>query len=116
MNIELIRAFILSLPHVKEDIKWENDLCFLIGGKMFCVTGLDSSPFGLSLKVTKEEYDELIEKPGIRPAPYLARYNWIYIEDIDVFNQEQWQYYIQQSYEIVKAKLPKRVIKLLNDE
>lgn len=116
MNIESIRTFVLSLPHVQEDIKWENDLCFLIGSKIFCVTRLHSIQFGISLKVTKEEHDELIEKPGIRPAPYLARYNWIYIEDADVFNKEKWQYYIQQSYEIVKAKLPKKVIKSLDDQ
>ena len=40
MNIEQLRKYCLSFPHATEDVKWGNDLCFCVGGKMFCVTGL----------------------------------------------------------------------------
>ena len=114
MNIETFRAFAISLPHVTEDVKWGKDLCFCISEKMFCVTGLEQKVFKVSLKVRPEEFDSLIEKKGIVPAPYLARHKWILIEDSTIFSREEWQYYVSQSYELVKSKLPKKLLKELN--
>lgn len=111
MNIELLRAFATNLPHVTEDVKWEKDLCFCIGGKMFCVTGLEQPAFKASLKVLSEEFSTLTEQKGIVPAPYLARYNWILIEEESSLSLKEWQYYISQSYELVKNKLPKKILK-----
>jgi predicted DNA-binding protein (MmcQ/YjbR family) len=108
MNIETIRNICNKLPHVTEDIKWGNDLCFLIGGKMFCVTGLNEE-LKVSLKVTDEEFAELINVAGIIPAPYVAKHKWILVEKPNVFNQKKWQHYITQSYNLVKAKLPKKL-------
>jgi predicted DNA-binding protein (MmcQ/YjbR family) len=107
MNIETVRNICKALPFVTEGIKWGNDLCFMIGGKMFCVTPMDP-PLKVSLKVTDEEFGELTNRPGIIPAPYVARYKWIFIEDVTVFNQKQWEHYISQSYNLVKAKLSKK--------
>jgi predicted DNA-binding protein (MmcQ/YjbR family) len=72
MNIESLRELCLSLPHVTEDVKWGADICFSIGGKMFCVSGFHS-PFTTSFKVDEAEFEELSSKEGIVPAPYLAR-------------------------------------------
>ena len=54
MDIETIRNICKSLPSVTEDIKWGDDLCFMIGGKMFCVAVLNT-PFKVSFKVSDEE-------------------------------------------------------------
>lgn len=108
MNLEELRNYCNGLPHVTEDIKWGHDLCFLIGGKMFCVTGF-SSEVKVSLKVTDEEFDGLCQRTGIVPAPYLARYKWIFVEKASVFSKKEWHHYISQSYELVKGKLPKKV-------
>jgi predicted DNA-binding protein (MmcQ/YjbR family) len=78
---------------------------------MFCVAVLDG-PMKISIKVTDEEFDELCNLPGIIPAPYSARYKWILVEKQTVFNKKQWESYITQSYNLVKAKLPKS--KLIN--
>ena len=110
MNIEELRDFCKKFPGVKEDIKWEHDLCFCVGKKNFCVTGF-TSPLKISLKVRDEEFDELIEMNGIVPAPYVARYKCILIEDIHVLGKKKLEHYIRQSYELVKAKLPKKVLK-----
>ncbi len=112
MNIETIRNICKNLPSVTEDVKWGNDLCFLIAGKMFCVVPLNSD-LTVSLKVTDEEFESLIETPGIIPAPYVARYKWILIEKLNVFNSSQWEHYITQSYNLVKAKLSKKDLKTL---
>ncbi len=112
MNAEELRDFCLSLPHVTEDVKWGNDLCFLIGDKMFCVTGLEG-PFGASFKVTDEEFEELVERDGLIPAPYLARYKWVFTDKGDSLTHEEWTRYISQSYNLVKSKLPKNVLSKL---
>jgi predicted DNA-binding protein (MmcQ/YjbR family) len=109
MNIEAIRNICNTLPAVTEDIKWGDDLCFMIGEKMFCVSVL-SPPIKVSLKVTDEEFAELSNSPGIIPAPYVARHKWILIEDANRFDDKEWEYYITQSYNLVKARLPKKVL------
>ncbi len=88
MAIEKLREICRDIPFVTEDIKWGDDLCFLIGGKMFCVPPL-TPPLRVSLKVTDEEFGELSNLNGIVPAPYVARYKWIFIEDIAMFNKQQ---------------------------
>lgn len=106
MNVEEIRAYCLSLPSVTEDVKWGADLCFCIGAKMFCVTGLDG-PFGVSFKVKDDEFDALSVSHNIIPAPYVARYKWIFVDAADRFTIDEWKHYISQSDNLVRLKLPK---------
>ena len=113
MNIEQLRQFCLSLPHSTEDVKWEKDLCFCIGEKMYCVTGLDDGLPEAAFKVSPEEFDELVERPGIDPAPYLARYKWV-LAAFDALSDTEWEQLVRQSYELVKAKLPAKIRKELS--
>ncbi len=113
MDIEMLRAICKELPAVTEDVKWGNDLCFCIAGKMFCVAGLNT-PLTISFKVKDEEFDELTATPGIVPAPYVARYKWILIEDVNRLTKKEWKHYVKQSYELVRAKLSKKLLKEYN--
>ncbi len=108
MNIEDLRKLCSSLPAVTEDIKWGNDLVFSIGGKMFCVTSLES-PFTCSFKVKDEEFEELSNQNGFMPAPYIARAKWVLVTDPSKLNKREWEKYIKQSYELVKMKLTKKL-------
>lgn len=109
MTLDTIREIASKLPHVKEDIKWGNDLCFLIAEKMFCVTGLEAGPVKVSLKVTEDEFDDLIERTGFSPAPYMARNKWVLIDSTSKISKKELAHFINQSYELVKARLPKNV-------
>lgn len=113
MTLDELRALCLSFPHVTEDIKWGNDLCFCIGGKMFCVTGL-SGPVTVSMKVKDEEFEELSSSNDIVPAPYVARYKWILVQKSTRFKKKEWEHYIRQSYELVKSGLPAKIRKTLS--
>jgi predicted DNA-binding protein (MmcQ/YjbR family) len=104
MNIEALRQLCLEKPHATEEVKWEKDLCFMIGAKMFCITGLDHAT-GASLKVSDEKFAELVEQPGIIPAPYLARYKWVRIDFDATLKVRDWEGLIDQSYGLIKAKL-----------
>lgn len=116
MNIEDIQAICRQLPGVTEDIKWGNDYVFSIGGKMFCVVGLEQSPTTASFKVTDEEFEEMCDRPGFKPAPYVAKYKWVWIDDINKMKKSDWKKYLQQSYDLVKEKLPAKLKKQLNIE
>ena len=113
MNIGDIQTFCRKMPGVTKDIKWEHDLVFSIGSKMFCVIGLDQDPTSASFKVKDEEFDELSGKPGFKPAPYVAKYKWVLLEDITKMKKADWNHYLKQSYELVKAKLPVKIKKQL---
>lgn len=113
MTIEDLQGICRDLPLVTQDIKWGHDLVFLIGGKMFCVAGLDQSPVSASFKVTEEEFEVMSQWPGFKPAPYVAKYKWVLIEDISKMSLTQWKHYTNQSYELVKAKLAPKIKKQL---
>jgi len=108
MNLEAIRTFCLQLPHVTEGIKWDNDLCFMLADKMFCVTGL-AEQFSCSFKCSDENFGQLIEIPGIIPAPYMARNKWVNVQQPEALTDEEWAYYIEYSYQLIKSKLPKKI-------
>ena len=112
MNVEDIQAICRQLPAVTEDIKWGHDLVFSIG-KMFCVVGLDQSPTSASFKVTEEEFEEMSTRPGFKPAPYVAKYKWVWVDDINRMKKTEWKKYLAQSYELVKEKLSPKIKKEL---
>jgi len=108
MDIETLRKFCLSLPAVTEDVKWDHDLCFSVGSKMFCVAGLEQ-PFACSFKVKDEEFEELSGRPGFKPAPYMARNRWVLVSNESRLGKKEWEGYIRQSYELIKSKLTKKL-------
>lgn len=109
MTLEQIREFALSLAGVTEDIKWENHLCFNIGGKMFLVTSPDSVPVTATVQVKDDEFDEISKREGFKPAPYMAKYKWVYISDISLLPDKEWKSFIKTSYDLKLAKLSKKV-------
>jgi predicted DNA-binding protein (MmcQ/YjbR family) len=112
MNIETLQKICLSLPAVTEDVKWDNDLVFSVGAKMFCVAALDP-PFKCSFKVPDEVFEELSRKTGFMPAPYMARAKWVMVTAPGVLNAAEWKKYIAGSYELVKQKLTRKTRKEL---
>ena len=113
MTVEEIQEICRKLPAVTEDIKWGNDLVFSVGGKMFCVAGLEQSPVSASFKVLDEEFEEMCSRPGFKPAPYVAKYKWVWMDNINRLKKSEWKHYLKQSYELVKDKLTAKLKKQL---
>ncbi len=113
MNKEELREFCLSFPGATEGIKWGADLCFCVGEKMFCVTSVDGVGDGMSLKCTPEKFVELIERDGIEPAAYVARYKWVSIKNLKSVTQAELKTLIEKSYELVFDKLPSKIKKTI---
>jgi predicted DNA-binding protein (MmcQ/YjbR family) len=108
MNLAWLRAHCLSLPHTTEQIQWGSTLLFKIGGKMYAATDADNSEAGVSFKVSPEEFEELVERPGIIPAPYLARAKWVALEHEDAMPRAELKQRLTHSYELVKSGLTKK--------
>ena len=108
MNIEFIRAHCLALPHATEHVQWGDDLVFKIAGKMFAGAPLSPARIALSFKCTPEEFDELVERPGVIPAPYMARAYWVALERHDALSPVEIKVRLTRSYQLVFAKLPKK--------
>jgi predicted DNA-binding protein (MmcQ/YjbR family) len=109
MNIAKAKTLCRSFPGVTEDTKWGADLVFSVGEKMFAVTALDDKAKGISFKVDDDRFLELTDRPGIIPAPYLARAKWVYIEDLKSISDAEVADLLKRSYELVFTKLTKKL-------
>ena len=119
MDSTRLRAWVGAWPGVGEDVKWGCDLVFSVGGKMFCV--IDATPAAeggtgrISFKVDDERFLELTDRPGIIPAPYMARAKWISLADPGAMTDAELAPLLRRSYELVRAKLTKAKQRELGD-
>lgn len=117
MQHESVRAYCLSFPHATENVQWGADLVFKIAGKIFAVMALDGpAKYVMSFKCTEEKFNELIERDGFDPAPYMARNKWVSVERFDVVSDRELKELLQTSYQLVCEKLPKKVRAQLDGE
>lgn len=107
MDIEKIRKHCLALPHTTEQVQWGADLVFKVDGKMFAVAPLEVAPTCLSFKCSPETFAELCERPGIIPAPYMARAQWVALESPDAIADHELRTLLVESYRLVWERLPK---------
>lgn len=103
--LETILAFGEKLPGTSTDVKWDHHICLNVGDKMFLITTPDANPINASVKVSKEKFDDFLEKEGVRIAPYLGRYKWIEIDDIHRFSVCEWEAILSEAHHLVAAKL-----------
>ena len=109
MNIDWVRKFCMALPHTTETVQWGGDLVFKIGGKMYAVVPLEPAVVCMSFKCSPEEFAELVEREGIIPAPYLARHHWVALENEDALTVAEKKRLLRQAYDLVFAKLPRKI-------
>ncbi len=108
MNAHEVREVCLSLKGAGEEILWQNDLVFKVAGKMFACTGLEPES-GYSFKCSAENFHELTELPGVDPAPYLARAQWVKIDPSRcTLDPEHIAGLIRESYALVVAKMSRK--------
>lgn len=107
MEIEDVAAFCLNLPGAREDYKWGGVRVFSIADtKMFAVMGLAGND--LSFKVGAELFLGYVDRPGVRPAPYLARAHWITLTYPFAMGKDELKGLLTRSHQLVVGKLSKR--------
>lgn len=113
-----LRRVCALLPHAEPERKWGNVDTFLVRRKMFAILVLDARgrPADLWFKVDAERFLELTDRPGVRPAPYLARAGWVAIDEPRRFALAELRPLIERSHRLVVAGLPQRVQRALGFE
>lgn len=107
MDAQAVADFCLDLPGAREDYKWGGVRVFSVAGtKMFALLNLSGDT--LSFQVDKALFLGHVDRPGIRPAPYLARAFWITMTAPYPLGAEELRELLRRSHQLVVAKLPKR--------
>jgi len=109
MTTDQIAAFCLALPGTREDLKWGSNRVFSVAGnKMFAV--LDFLGENLAFKVHSDLFLGFVDRPGIRPAPYLARAHWISMSSCQIpMGDDELRDLLTRAHQLVVRKLPKRL-------
>ncbi|MEM9531440.1 MAG: MmcQ/YjbR family DNA-binding protein [Pseudomonadota bacterium] len=91
-----------------DQIQWEKDLVFKVGGKMYVCSGMETDS-RYSFKVDDHRFLELTDLPGIEPAPYLARHHWVQINPAACpLGAAELKELISRSHALVLGKLSKK--------
>jgi predicted DNA-binding protein (MmcQ/YjbR family) len=110
MRLDRLRNFALGLKGTTVVKQWGECLVFKVAGKMFLLLSLDGETMeGVIFKCTPDEFDQLTEIDGIAQAPYCAKRMWVRVADLDALPAIELQSCIRHSYDLVVAKLPKKV-------
>jgi predicted DNA-binding protein (MmcQ/YjbR family) len=104
-----VAGFCLSLPGAREDIKWAGVRVFSVAERKMFALIHPNKPDGLAFKVDKDLFLGTCDRPGIRPAPYLARAQWVSMAAPYPLSDDELQEMLTRSHQLVVAKLPKRL-------
>jgi len=116
MDFEAAKALCRTFPGCVEDVKWGDNSVFSVGLKMFAVSKVEEPASGISFKVDDERFLELTDRPGIIPAPYMARAKWVYVETAKALSDREAAELLRRSYELVFAKLTKKLQREIGEQ
>ena len=107
MTKDELHAAAMALPGTVLDIKWGDDHCYCVGGKMFCAT--DGAYTNLGFKATEIAFEALTSNGRVTPSKYLARAHWVNLADLGSADAAEVADWVRTAYGLVAAKLPKKL-------
>lgn len=115
MNIEELRTFCLSFKGVTESFPFDDTtLVFKVEGKMFCLAGLENTPVQCNVKCDPNRAIELREEfSGVIPGYHMSKTQWNTLVFDGSFSDKQAEQWINDSYDLVVAGLPKKIKSML---
>ena len=109
MRLDRLNSFALALPQTTVVSQW-GGLVFKVAEKVFFMINLDGDVLsGVIFKCTPEEFAVLTDVDGIAQAPYFAKRMWVKVEDLAALPEPELNQRIRHSYDLIVAKLPKKV-------
>ena len=107
MDREGVKAVCLALPGATLDHPWDpGHDAYKVGGKMFAAMGPSGS---LSFKASDIAFEMLTESGRARPAPYMAKAQWVYFENVDQLDENELASYLATAHDLIAAKLTKKL-------
>jgi predicted DNA-binding protein (MmcQ/YjbR family) len=111
MTRDEFNQFCSSLPATHHVVQWHDSDVWKVGDKVFAICNQSSDLIpGITFKTSGFDYGVLREKPGMRPAPYLASrgMTWIQRYDYSEISDDKLQCYIAESHRIVALGFSRR--------
>jgi predicted DNA-binding protein (MmcQ/YjbR family) len=110
MTYEKFNAFCRSLPATTYVVQWGGSHVWKVGGKVFAIAGWQDGKLSVTFKVSDIAYEMLKDRPGLRPAPYLASrgMKWIQHFAKPGLSDAALRDHIRQSHVIVSQGLSKK--------
>jgi predicted DNA-binding protein (MmcQ/YjbR family) len=109
MTYDEYNAFCRALPAATYVMQWGGSHVWKVGGKVFCIGGGSDDDPAYSFKASEIGFMVLPEKPGFRPAPYLASRGLKWIEaTAAVVEKDELRDLILCSYRLVVANLSRK--------
>jgi len=112
MTLDEYNTFCASLPATKHVVQWGDHHVWKVGAKVFAIAGSDDGAgFAVTFKCSDIAYEILQERPGCRPAPYLASrgMKWIQRQTDESMDDEALCDYLRESHRLVSLNLSKKV-------
>ena len=110
MNLEELREYCISKPGVEETLPFGPDtLVFKVMGKAFVLTGFEGKPLRFNVKCDPEKAIDLRERCDcVKPGFHMNKKHWNTIVADGSVNNKLIKEWIDHSYELVVASLPKK--------
>lgn len=118
LTADRIKRICLAQPAAEETFPFTAELSvFKVGGRMFALTALDARPLTISLKCVPEVAVKLrLEYPAVITAGYhLNKQHWNTVLIDGGVPDRLIEELIEDSYDLVRAKLPRAVRSALGD-
>lgn len=110
MNIEELREYCLSKPHVEETFPFNEEvLVFKAGGKMFLLVNIYENPVQFNVKCDPERAVELRGQYSfVQPGYHMSKVHWNTVTCEKSASKKLLKEFIDHSYELVLNSLPKK--------
>ena len=111
MTYDDFNAFCGALPAATHVVQWGGSDVWKVGGKVFAIGGWDEGEPRFTFKAGDIAYEMLKDRPGLRPAPYLASrgMKWIQHYAAPGLSDDELRDYLRQSHRIVSLGLTKKM-------
>ena len=110
MTYDEFNGFCRGLAATTYVVQWGGSHVWKVGGKVFAIGGWGEGEAAFTFKASEIAYEMLRDRPGLRPAPYLASrgMKWIQHYGKPGLPDADLKDYLRQSHGIVARGLPKK--------
>lgn len=111
MTLDQYNTFCASLPHTTHVVQWGGSHVWKVAGKAFAIAGAGvGGRLHVTFKCSPLTFELLKDKPGMRPAPYLASRGMIWLERTNArtVKDAALEKYLRESRRLVVEGLPKK--------
>ncbi len=117
MTFEQVHVYLLSQPGAVEDHPFTPEVpVYKVGGKMFALSAPNDAPPSITIKLDPLHGQMLRSTyEAVQPGYYMNKEHWNTITLDGSIPEEELLSWIDESYSLVRSKLPKKVQQQLAD-